>query len=114
MSMIETFLNAKELLKDDLNEIREEMLKVASDKADARIDKFIDGVKTLVASASDKEFVEFITSGKLEDEDINAAILFRAEAKKGKEAKVCDEPCADPNECREDRVHPVHVFVLEV
>lgn len=107
MSMIENFLNAKELLKDDLDEIREEALKAAEHKADERIDKFIDGYKAMIADASDAEFIEFITSGKLEDDDILAAINFRHEA-----AKICSEPCKQPNESNEKSGHHIRMIVL--
>lgn len=109
MSMIEKFLEDKETLRKDLDEIRNEMLKAASDKADQRIDKFVDGVKAMVANASDDEFIAFITSGKLEDDDILAAITFRHEA-----AKVCGEPCGQPNVPNEKHEPNVHVFVLEI
>ena len=109
MSMIEKFLENKSALHKSLDEIREEALKAAEHKADALIDEFILGVKAMIAEASDEEFVAFITSGKLDDEDINAAIVFRAEAAKSRNAETCNEPCEEPNE---KRGHRVHVFVL--
>ena len=114
MSMIENFLNAKELLRDDLDEIREEALQLASVKAGERIDEFIEGVKVMVAEASDAEFIELITSGKLDDEDLNAVLMFRANGKKSCEVKTSDKPCEEPNETEEKREPRVHVIVLEV
>ena len=79
MSMIEKFLEGKDALREDLGKIQEEAMKAASDRADARIDEFVEGVKEMVIRATDNEFVEFITSGKLEDDDIMAAISFRSQ-----------------------------------
>lgn len=114
MSMIEKFLEEKHMLRKDLDAVKDEMLKIASAKADKRIDEFIAGVKVMVAEASDEEFVEFITSGKLDDEDLNAVIMFRAQVKRREEAKVCDEHCGQSNEPDEKHEPRVHVFVLEV
>ncbi len=103
MSMIEKFLENKSALHKNLDELREEALKVVAHKADVLVDEFIDGVKAMVAEASDEEFVAFITSGKLDDEDIVAAIAFRAEANNG--AKESDKP-------NEKHGRHVNVFVL--
>ena len=109
MSMIEKFLGAKDKLRSDLIDIKDEMLKAAEAKANQRIDGFIDEAKAMIAEATDAEFVEFITSGKLEDDDVNAALMFRAMARKEKNAKVEDEPHSWPNAKREA---PVHVIVV--
>ena len=109
MSMIEKFLENKSTLHKSLDEIREEALRAAEPKADALIDEFIEGVKAMVAEATDEEFVAFITSGKLDDEDLNAVIMFRAEAAKTHSADACEERCEETNE---KRGHRVHVFVL--
>lgn len=106
MSMIEKFLNAKDELRKDLDEVKEEMLAAASAKADKMIDGFIEYTKMLVAEASDEEFVEFITSGKLSDEDLNAVIMFRA---KVRAEKQCEETYEQTDE---KRGHNVHVIVL--
>lgn len=106
MSMIEKFLENKKALHNSLDEIRIEALKAAEPKVDALIDEFVARVKTIVTEASDAEFVEFITSGKLDDEDINAAIMFRAEAAKVRNEDACDETLTAGHE------HRVHVFVL--
>lgn len=79
MNMIEKFLEGKDALREDIDKIREDAMKAASDRTDARIDEFVEGVKEMVARATDSELVEFITSGKLEDDDIMAAISFRAQ-----------------------------------
>ena len=105
MSMIEKFLENKNVMCKTLDEIRERALKAAEPEADVVIEKFITDVKGLVAEATDEEFVEFITSGKLEDDDIAAAIMFRAEA-----AKENDEL---QKKSDEKRGHRVHVFVLK-
>lgn len=91
MSMIEKFLEGKSALCEDLDKIREEAMKAASDRADARIDEFVEDVKAMVAEASNEEFVEFITSGKLEDDDIMAAITFRAQSTPKSHADVCED-----------------------
>lgn len=107
MSMIEKFLEAKETLRKDIDEVRDEALKAASAKADKLIDDFVDGYKAMIADASDDEFIAFITSGKLEDDDILAAITFRHEA-----AKICSEPCEQSNESNEKHGRPIRVIVL--
>lgn len=104
MSMIEKFLEEKEALRKGLDEIREEMMKAASDKADERIDKFIEDVKAMVAGASDAEFIEFIASGKLEDDDIMAAITFRAQSGVKSSAEVAEDVFA--------AVRRGHVYVI--
>lgn len=91
MSMIEKFLEGKSALRNDLDKIHEEAEKAASDRADARIDEFVEGVKVMVAEASNEEFLEFITSGKLEDDDILAAISFRAQSTPKSHADVCED-----------------------
>lgn len=106
MSMIEKFLENKKALHENLDNVLEEMKAAARVKGDKLIDEFIDGVEAMIAEASDEEFVEFITSGKLDDEDINAAIMFRTKARK---VETCNEPCEEPNE---KHGHHVHVFVV--
>ena len=113
MSMIENFLDAKEGLREALEEVKEEMLKEATVRADKLIDDFIDWVKEEVAGASDAEFVEFITSGKLSDEDLNAAIMFRAQSNVSKKPEVKSEPCGEQN-VPNKKPEPIHVFVLEI
>ena len=103
MSMIEKFLKEKEATQKDLDKIRDEVLEIASVRANDRLDNFIAGFKVLVAEASDDEFVEFITSGKLSDDDIMAAIAFRGEAGKISSAKPFNDKSG---------IH-VHVIVLD-
>jgi len=104
MSMIEKFLENKNALCKSIEEIREAAIKVVDEKANEMIDNFVDNFKEMVTEASDEEFVSFLMSGKLEDEDIAAAIAFRAEARKN--AKADNEP-------EEKHGHRVHVFVLK-
>ena len=106
MSMIEKFLSAKNELRENLAEVKEEMLEAATAKADKLIDEFIEGFKLAILDASDEEFIEFITSGKLDDEDLTAALMFRAHG-----TKTSNEPREEVNEKCEPRVH---VIVLEV
>ena len=105
MSMIEKFLENKSALDKGLTELKVEALKSVQAEADAMIDEFIEGVKAMVAEASDAEFVAFITSGKLDDEDIAAAIAFRAEVREDRNEKSCETH-------NENHEHHVHVFVL--
>ena len=109
MSMIEKFLNAKALLRDDLHAVKDELMKAATEKADKLIDVFIERFKVMITEASDEEFVDFVTSGKLDDDDLNAAIMFRAKAKKDREAKKANEADSKSDEKNE---HPIHVIVL--
>lgn len=104
MSMIEKFLEQKNTLGKTIEEIRDAAIKAVEEKANEMIDNFVDNFKEMVTNASDEEFVSFLMSGKLEDEDIAAAIAFRAEARK--DAKANDEP-------EEKCGHRVHVFVLK-
>ena len=109
MSMIEKFLGLKDGLRKDLNEIKDELMKATEKAVDDRIDGFVDEVKAMVAGATNDEFIEFITSGKLEDEDIHAAIVFRAEVMNGK-AKVSNEPSGCENVKSK---HNVRVLVIQ-
>ena len=105
MSMIEKFLENKEALCKNIEEVREAAIKAANDKTDEMVDNFVAGFKEMVAKASNMEFVEFITSGKLEDDDVFAAITFRAETGVKSHEEVCEdiiEKCG----------RPIHVIVL--
>lgn len=103
MSMIEKFLKDKKTLLKNIEGVREAAIKAMNDKTDEMIDNFIGGFEEMVANASDEEFVAFITSGELDEEDIIAATAFRAEAKENHTGvKPVDE----------DREHHIHVIVL--
>ena len=106
MSMIEKFLEDKRNLKKSFREIEDAAIKAVSEKANEMIDNFINGFKDMIAEASDEEFVEFITSGKLEDDDIAAAIMFRAKC--GKHNRTGGITLDDSD----DDSIPVHVIVL--
>jgi len=107
MSMIEKFLEDKEALRKGIEVIRDEALKAASEKADEMIDNFVNNFKEKVANASDVEFMEFITSGKLEDDDILAAIAFRAQSGVKSAEEVTEKVCACVKSGK-----PVRVFML--
>ena len=99
MSMIEKFLEEKETLRKNIEDIREAAAKVMNEKTDEMVDNFVDSFKDMVAKASNVEFVEFITSGKLDDEDIFAAIAFRAMTGVKSQKEVCEdvmEACMRP------------------
>ena len=115
MSMIEKFLEKKESLRNSIEEIRDAALKAAAEKVDEMISNFVDDFKEKIAEASDAEFIEFITSGKLDDEDINAAIMFRSQAKHDsadvEKNTTCDEQAQKENEKPTDahaKVYEIH------
>lgn len=107
MSMIEKFLEDKEALRKGIEVIRDEALKVASEKADEMIDNFVNNFKEKVANVSEAEFMEFITSGKLEDEDILVAITFRAQSGVKSTEDVAEKVCA----CARSGI-PAFIFML--
>ena len=106
MSMVEKFLERKHDLKKRIDDVKEAALKAAVDKADEMVDNFIEGFKVMIEEASDAEFIEFITSGKLEDDEINAALMFRAKAKR------CHNANENKDDSAERNVIPVHVIVV--
>lgn len=99
MSMIEKFLEEKEVLRKNIEDVREAAVKATNAKTDEMVDNFVGSFKDMIAKATNYEFVEFITSGKLDDEDIFAAIAFRAETGVKSQEEVCEdvmEACKRP------------------
>lgn len=110
MSMIEKFKGMLAQMEQEIEAAKKEAAEFVTEQTANAHDGFIEKFAEMVGNASDAAFIEFITSGKLTEDDIMAAITFRAQATPKSHADVCAD--AQKAMCQKMAGKPVRVIVV--